>query len=230
MLKEHMKCMVLFFLFITVFLISGQDISAAKKLEKIETHKLYIEQEKTYKLSKILSDIKHPVEGNTLKHCLKGKKVKWSAKKSQIKLTKKTVKVKEQGEFKLTGETKKYRYVITLVAVPKRWPEVPEEITSISIMRRGRTVLIRDMNEVRYFCDLLNSANYCFDYKRTNNRLVGWEYRICLYNEEGMLERSFTGNVVDHYWYKPENPVDIYQYIVEKYEKLLIEQDPSMEW
>lgn len=224
------KYSILFLLLIMGFLVSGQEVSAAKRLERVKTHKLYIEQGKTYKLSKILSDIKDPLEGDTLKDCLKGKKVKWSAKKSQIKLTKKTIKGKKQGEFQLTGVTKKYKYVITLVSVARKWPEVPEEITSVSIMRRGRTVVIRDMNEVRYFCNLLNSADYCFDYKCTNNRFIGWEYRICLYTEEGVLERSFTGNIIDHYWYKPENPVDVCQYIEAQYEKLLVEQDPPMEW
>lgn len=221
------KWSVLFLLFIAGFLILGQDVSAAQKLEKREPHSLCVQQGKSYKLSKVLSDVKDPYEGVTLKSRLKGEKIKWSAKKSQIKLTKKTVKVKKQGEFKLTGVTKKYKYVITLVSIPEKWPEIPEGITSARIMNAGRIVEITDMDTVRYLCELFNSADYRFDYKQTNWRTVGWDYAIYFYTTDGTLVRHIVpvgSYVVEKYWYKMRNPVDIYQYVSELYNRVMAEK------
>ncbi len=223
-----MKKGILLFLFVAVgSIFIAQTASAAKKLEKKEPHPLYVQQGKSYKLSKILSDIKDPDEDDTLKNCLKGKKVKWSVKKSQIKLTKKMVTVKKQGEFKLTGVTKKYKYVITLVSGPEKWPEIPEGITRISIMKEGRTVEVKDVNTVNYLRDLFNSGDYRFNYDRTNWQTSGWEYAICFYAADGTLERKFNTAgpyVIQKYWYKLKNPLDIYQHVSEIYNRIMTEQ------
>lgn len=76
--------LILFLLLTLGFMLSNKTVSKAKKLEKKETRSLYVQQGKTYKLSKILSDIKDPDEGISLKKCLKGKTVKWSVNKKQI--------------------------------------------------------------------------------------------------------------------------------------------------
>lgn len=224
---RKLNILFLFVLLITGFLISEQTVSAAKKLEKKKTHSLYVQQGKSYKLSKILSDITAPYEDATLKSCLKGKKVKWSAKKSQIKLTKKTITVKKQGEFKLTGVTKKYKYVITLVSIPEKWPAVPEGITSARIMKEGKMVEIKDMDTVEYLRKLFNSVDYRFDYKRTNRRTAGWDYAVYFYTADGTLERHFFTvgpYVVGEYWYKLKNPLDIYQCVSEIYNRIMTEQ------
>ncbi len=225
----------LFLLFVTSFCISEKMTYAVKKLEKKEPRSLYVQQGKSYKLSKILSDINDPDEDDTLKNCLKGKKVKWSVKKSQIKLTKKMVTVKKQGEFKLTGVTKKYKYVITLVSIPEKWPAVPEEITSASIMRNydGKRVEVRDVKMVEYLCRLFNVADYRFDYQQTNWRTVGWTYRIYFYTADGALKRDFIMIGADvhegRYWYKPSLD-DIYYKVSEVYNNLLVEQNPASTW
>ena len=76
--------LILFLLLTVGFMLSNETVSKAKKLEKKEPRSLYVQQGKTYKLSKILSDIKDPDEGISLKKCLKGKTVKWSVNKNQI--------------------------------------------------------------------------------------------------------------------------------------------------
>lgn len=225
-----MKRQSIFLLFLLLgisFMISGKIASAAKKLEKKESRPLYVQQGKSYKLSKILSDIKDPDEDDTLKNCLKGKKVTWSAKKSQIKLTEKTITVKKQGEFKLTGATKNYKYVITLVSGPEKWPEIPEGITRVSIMKEGRTVEVKDVNTVNYLRNLFNSGDYRFNYDRTNWQTSGWEYAICFYAADGTLERKFSTAgpyVMGKYWYKRKNPLDIYQRVSEIYNRVMTEQ------
>lgn len=226
------KALFWFVLVMISFCISGSTMSAAKKLEKKEPHPLYVQQGKTYKLSKLLSDISDPYEYATIKSSLKGKKVTWSAKRSQIKLTKKTVKVKKQGKFKLIGVTKKYKYVITLVAVPEKWPKIPEGVGSASIMKEGKFVQIKDMDTVNYLCHLFNSADYRFDYKQTNWRTIGWDYAVYFYASDGKLERHFvtvSPYVVEKYWYKMKNPIDIYQRVSEIYDRMIAEQEISVE-
>lgn len=231
-----MKKGILLLLFVAVgSIFIAETASAAKKLEKKEPRPLYVQQGKSYKLSKILSDIKDPDEDDTLKNCLKGKKIKWSAKKSQIKQTKKTITVKKQGEFKLIGVTKNYKYVITLVSIPEKWPAIPEEITSANIMRNhdGKRVEVKDVKMVEYLYRLFNVADYRFDYQQTNWRTVGWTYRIYFYTADGVLKRDFIMIGADvhegRYWYKPSSS-DIYYKVSEVYNNLLAEQNPASTW
>lgn len=206
------RVMILLLFLCFGFIVSNETISAAKKLEKKEPAALYVQKGKTYKLSKILSDIKDPTEDVSVKDFLKGKKVKWSVNKKQIKLTKNTIKVKKQGNFKLTGKTLKYKYVIVLKSVPERWSAIPKGITKISIMKNGKTVEVDDSNKVNAFCNLLNSADYRFGDTYT---LVppGWTYRIKLYYANGKEERSFVvgyslgGGYYSKKWKEVENKI-----------------------
>lgn len=226
------KLVLLLLLLTTSFLLLDKPVSAAKKLEKKETHPLYVQQGKTYQLSKILSDITDPDEFDNLKNGLKGKKVKWSAKKSQIKLTKKTIKVKKQGEFKLTGVTKKAKYVITLVSVPEKWPAISEGVTHASIVNGndGKMVEVKDVNMTQYLYKLLNAADYRFDYDHTNHRTVGWTYHIRFYSEDGKVERALTmaseEMLEGRKWFKPAS-ADIHDKVSELYNRLMLEQGPA---
>lgn len=222
------KGIILLLLVAIGFIFTGETISAEKKVEKRE-YSLYVQQGKTYKLSKILSDIKDSDEDDTLKNCLKGKKVTWSVKKSQIKLTKNTIRVKKQGEFKLTGVTPKCKYILTLKSIPEKWPVIPKGVTSISIMKEGITVEVKDVNAVKTLCDLFDSADYRFNYNRTNWSPDGIGYMICFYTADAKVERKFAvagTNLLADQWYKPKNTVDVCQYVVELYNRLLVEQNP----
>ncbi len=220
---KRIKILILSLLLTASFILLNQTVSAAKKLEKREPSALYVQQGKTYKLSKILTDIKDPEEGVSLKKCLKGKKVKWTVNKKQIKLTKKTIKVKKQGEFKLMGRTKKYKYVITLKSVPGKWPTIPEGITGVSIMKNGRTIEVKDINTIKTFCGLFNSADYRFGNTYT---LVppGWTYLIKLYDRNGKEERSFSVGYCLSGGYYSKNWKEVEKYISSLYDSLVKEQ------
>ena len=210
------------------FAISGQTVSAAKKTEKRESRALYVQQGKTYKISKILSDTYVLGEIDTLKNCLKGKKVKWSVNKKQIKLTKNTIKVKKQDEIKLTAQTKKYKYIITLKSVPEKWPAIPEGITRVSIRKEETALELNDINTIKSLCSLFDSADYRFDYVDTNKRrLVGWSYWIKLYNADGKLERDFiigAETLSMEGLYKKKKNIDIYNFVTAIYQSLLTGQ------
>lgn len=222
--------LILFLLLTVGFTLSNETVSKAKKLEKKEPRTLYVQQGKIYKLSKILADMKDPDEGISLKKCLKGKTVKWSVNKKQIKLTKNTIKVKKKGEFKLTGRTKKYKYIITLKSVPEKWQAIPEGITSASIRKVETTVKVEDIDKVKYLCSLFNTADYRFDYNLTNWTPVGWSYWIILYNADGTVEREFIiggESLSMGVRYRKKKNIDIYNYVTALYQSLLAGQTPD---
>lgn len=185
--------LLLFLLLVVGFIVSDQTASAAKKLEKKEISRpLYVQQGKTYKLSKILSELYDQDEGDSLKNCLKGKEMTILVKKSQINLTKNTVKVKKQGEYNVVIKTKKKMYTITLRSLPEKWPAIPDGITRAVIMRDGNTVEVQDAATIQTLCNLFNSADYRFHYKDSNYTKCGWSYMIYLYTSDGKIERQFT--------------------------------------
>lgn len=214
-----MKKQILLLLAVISFIFIADTASAAKKIEKRE-YSIYVQQGKTYKLSKILSELKDKEEDRTLQKTLKGKKVDWSAKKTQIKLTKKSVKVKKQGEFKLTGRAKTCKHIITLKSMPEKWPSIPEGIASASIMQYGRTIEIKDPATVTELCNIFNSADYRFGDIYT---LVppGWTYSIKLYDSAGKEKRSFTIGYQLSGGYYSKRWKEVEKYVGELYNKLL---------
>lgn len=216
------KVLLLFLLMVVGYMVSDQIVSAAKELEKKE-YSLYVQQGKTYKLSEVLTNLWDVEADKTLQKSLRGKNVTWSAKKTQLKLTKNAVKVKKQGEYKLTGKTEKYKYIITLKAMPGKWPVIPEGITSASIMKNGIIAEVKDANTVQYLCSLFNSADYRFKQIYTKP-LVGFTYIIKLYYANGMEERSFAigHSLAGGYCSKKWKEVE--KYIDELYVSLLSEQ------
>lgn len=209
--------------------------SEAKKLKNRKCSSLYVQQGKTYKLSKILSDVKDVEEGDSLKNCLEGKKVTWSANKKKVKLTKKKIKIKKKGKVKITGKTKKYKYVITLEAVPEKWPEIPAEISRITITYAGYfkdnspvTLEIKDTDRVQALCRLLNSADYRFDYYASNHNSGGWLYWFRLYYSDGRQERQFLGGIIvteGSLDFRQHNKaIDMHNYLKELCDALVKEQ------
>lgn len=222
-----MKKQILLLLLLAVmsFIFIADTASAAKKVERRE-YFVYVQQGKTYKLSKILSELKDKEEDKTLQKTLKGKKVDWSAKKTQIKLTKKSVKVKKQGEFKLTGRTKTCKHIITLKSMPEKWSAIPEGIASASIMQYGRMIEVKDPATVAELCNIFNSADYRFGDIYT---LVppGWTYSIKLYDSAGKEKRSFTIGYRLSGGYYSKKWKEVEKYVGELYNKLLGEQNPG---
>lgn len=156
--------------------------------------------------------------------------MKWSANKKQVKLTKSSIKVKKKGDFKLTGRTKKYKYVITLKSVPEKWSEIPGGIASVSIRKEETTVKVEDIDKVKYLCSLFNTADYRFDYNLTNWTPVGWSYWIILYNADGTVEREFIisgESLLMSVRYKKKKDIDIYNYVTALYQSLLAGKTPD---
>lgn len=216
------------------FIVSNQTVSAAENHHKLVSRSLYVQQGKTYRLSKILSELYDPDEGDTLKNCLKGKKT-YQAKKSQIKLTKNTLKVKKQGDYKLTVKTKKKKYTITLSSRAEKWPAIPEGITKVTLMREGKFVEVQDAATIQYLCSLFKSADYRFSYKESNLTKAGWSYSICLYTSDGKMERRFTISdtfltmgttdfTLDGNYVRKNGAVNPKQYVAELYASLLGQQ------
>lgn len=223
-MKKRILLLLLAVIVMSSIFIAGT-ASATKKVEKRE-YLIYVQQGKSYKLSKILSELQDQEESKTLQKSLKGKKVDWSAKKAQIKLTKKNIRVKKQGEFKLTGRTKTCKHIITLKSMPEKWPAISKGITSASIMQYGKTIEVKDPAVVTELCNVFNSADYRFGDIYT---LVspGWTYSIKLYDSAGKEKRSFVVGYRLSGGYYSKKWKEVERYVGELYDSMMKEQNPS---
>ena len=113
-----------------------------------------------------------------------------------IKINKSKFIAKKPGTSKLTGrleeKKKTLKITIELRVYDKEPAAIPEKISKFTISRWGNSITVADPQEINFFRQKYNSAQFRLDINVSNRLLSDWEYWVRIYSGDGKLVCNFT--------------------------------------
>jgi hypothetical protein len=198
---------------------NGAEASA----KKLTTHKytadkggkLIVATNTNYKISQIAKDVKDAETGTKLSKIVKKGKIKWSSSDKNLQVTGSRFKAKKSGTYKLIGTAKKNKYVVTLDVVEKNYEKDLSNVAYMVIRSGsdGSSVKNENVETIRTLCDLIQAANFTFDYDLAKKgAATGWSYAVTLYSADGKEQYSMV-NEKPVYYYTSSKSDEISAYI-----------------